>query len=444
MIDTAFPTNAKYSVTEVFTPTTPARVTFIDRVSVNDKLVDALTTPGMQLVVFGHSGTGKTTLLANKLKQLYSTHITTRCMKGTKFSDLIFDAFSQLEIFYKSETSLSSKSVSGFDLTAKYLEISSKISFSRSGERSDKLAPLIPPQLAPQTLGRFLGEAKACWVLEDFHKISATEKIYLSQMMKVFMDMADDFPLLKVIVIGAVDTGREVVECDPEMKNRVAEIPVELMTDDEILSIVKKGEDSLNIEIPESLRKFIVLHANGLPATCHHICLKICRAAGIYETCPSRIGITKSHCDVGLSQYVDGCSDSIKAVFDNALKDRRRSRFQQPSFVLFALTFFDMDGMSRQGILQRIRLTESSFPEQSLKTLLEKLISFEYGNILRYDANSAKYSFTDPVYKAYAMARLKHEQKSSTSTSAVNIAEILEELSNLLSRVKSRPQVSPI
>ena len=55
-----------YDVYDVFTPSQPAKLSFIDRDSINDSLVNALNTPGKQIVVYGHSGSGKTTLLSNK------------------------------------------------------------------------------------------------------------------------------------------------------------------------------------------------------------------------------------------------------------------------------------------------------------------------------------------------------------------------------------------
>ena len=58
------------------------------------------------------------------------------------------------------------------------------------------------PQLTPQALGRFLGAQKACWVLS--HKIDDDEKAKLSQLMKVFMDLSDEYPELKIIALGAV------------------------------------------------------------------------------------------------------------------------------------------------------------------------------------------------------------------------------------------------
>ena len=41
----------KFRVTDVFTPTLPAKFAFVERQALNDQLVDALVTPGKQVVV---------------------------------------------------------------------------------------------------------------------------------------------------------------------------------------------------------------------------------------------------------------------------------------------------------------------------------------------------------------------------------------------------------
>ena len=129
---------------DVFTPTKPARIAFVERDSVNDKLVNSLTTPGKQIVVYGHSGTGKTTLLANKLTQLYERHITTRCMKGLKFEQLLLDAFDQLSPFYTQERQTVMKTSTGIDLGASYLMLQAKISGSTSTDKGEKQTRLLP------------------------------------------------------------------------------------------------------------------------------------------------------------------------------------------------------------------------------------------------------------------------------------------------------------
>ena len=206
----------KHDVRDVFTPTKPAILTFVERKAINEKLVDSLRTPGKQLVVYGHSGSGETTLLINKLFQLYENHITTRCMSGLNFDQIIIDAFDQLNQYYISEETRTIKSGISGSLSAEYIGIKAKIDLSLSEDFQTKQHRIIPPQLTPQKLASFIGSAGCCWVLEDFHKIDDGEKKKLSQIMKIFMDMAVDYNDLKIIAIGAVGTAREVVAYDSE------------------------------------------------------------------------------------------------------------------------------------------------------------------------------------------------------------------------------------
>lgn len=398
---------------DVFTPTRPARIAFVERDSVNDKLVNSLTTPGKQIVVYGHSGTGKTTLLVNKLTQLYENHITTRCMKGLKFDQLILDAFDQLAPYYIQERQFILKSTTGVDLGATYKMLQAKITSSLSRDESEKQSRILPPQLTPQTLGRFLGAQRACWVLEDFHKIDESEKEKLSQLMKVFMDLSDEYPDLKIIALGAVDTARQVVDYDPEMRNRVAEIQVSLMTEKEVMAIIEKGERALNIKFSAAIKQLVSRHSNGLASVCHHLCLNMCNAAGINETISGdAIQLTRDHCESAVKMYVEEASDSVKSAFDKALKQRRKTQYENSKLIIQALSKLNEGGAARHDILRKIQEYEPKYPEANLKYLLPKLCTLEYGGIIRHDSTSGKYSFSDPIYRAYALAHFQSKSES--------------------------------
>ena len=73
---------------------------FVPRPGLSDQLVNALNTPGMQVVVYGESGSGKSTLLSNKLEEIHAKCITTRCTSETTFSELLLDAFDRLSPYY--------------------------------------------------------------------------------------------------------------------------------------------------------------------------------------------------------------------------------------------------------------------------------------------------------------------------------------------------------
>jgi hypothetical protein len=328
-------------------------------------------------------------------------------MKGLTFDQLILDAFDQLGPYYVSESSASNKKAASVELASSYQILSAKISSGNSYEKTEKSVRIIPPQLTPQALGKFLGAAKACWVLEDFHKIDASEKQRLAQLMKVFVDMADDYSDLKIVAIGAVDTARQVVEYDDEMKNRVAEIPVPLMTADEIKEIIKKGEQALNVKFSPKIVGVVARHSNGLASVCHHLCLNMCDAAGISTTVVGKpLELTNEDCEAAVKTYVDEASDSIKSAFAKALKPRRNGE-NNAEIILEALCLMGEEGAARFDLLNRIKRTRVGYPDHRLKFNLGKLCESSYGTILRFDPNSGLYSFSDPIYRAYALARYR-------------------------------------
>lgn len=415
----------KYLTTDVFTPTTSAQLSFVERDAINDRLVNALTTPGKQIVVYGHSGSGKTTLLQNKLKQLYEGEIITRCVSGLSFEQLIADAFDQLAPVYVSESEVSAqRSVSG-ELKLKYSSIEGSLSMLRSSSAKTSQKIVLPPQLTAPTLARFLGAAKRCWVLEDFHKIDNSEKTKLAQMMKVFMDMAAEYPDVRIIAIGAVGTARQVVEYDPEMRNRVAEIEVPLMSKPEVNQIVTKGAHLLNVNIPADVRSSIVNYSSGLASICHQLCLNICQEADLVETCTNSIKIDDVLLRLAVERYLEDASDTLRATFDKALRRHRTVRFDNARLVISALVDGPDTGATHNELLRLIQRSEAGYPPGSLSNTLKKLQGTDRGGIVRCDTTSGRYSFSDPLFRVYAQLLLKKEP-GDVSVLKITIGEMSE------------------
>jgi Cdc6-like AAA superfamily ATPase len=436
-----------FLVSEVFTPATPARVSFVERESVNDKLVNALQTPGKQIVVYGHSGTGKTTLLVNKLDQLYSGHITTRCMKGTTVDELMIKAFDKLDQFYVAEQASTSKNSIDVGIEASYLNVKSQLKGTQQREQSQKTLRVLPIQLSAENLAAFLGEKELCWVIEDFHKVDDAEKTKLSQLMKVFMDCADDYPKVRIIAIGAVETARQVVEFDPEMRNRVSEIEVSLMTEAEISAVIDKGANALNLAFPDTLKRVIAKYSSGLGAACHDLCLKLCNAVGLIETSVDSVVITGDHFEKAITNYVEECSDSIRNQFEKAQKLTRKSSINHGEIILEALSHFDDLGVDRFKLLKQIQKNSPSYSDPVLKKQLQSLLAESKGAVVKLSDNSGLYSFSNPLYRVYALSR--HHKTNGHAVSSISIenvtfADLIKMLERKLVTLSPPPKVMRI
>lgn len=413
---------------DVFTPATPARLTFVDRVSLRQRFEVALCTPGKQVVVFGHTGSGKTSLVQHQLAAHYpSGYVVSRCIKGTTFGELVLDAFDQLDAFYSNEREVATAKTASAKFASKYLAIAGELSGSLSRSNRESETRLLPPQLTPQTLGRLMGFAGRCWVLEDFHKLENEEKTSLAQAMKLFMDLADEFRALKIIALGATDTAREVVALDGEMANRVTELYVPLMNSEEIGRIVALGQERLNVHFPLPVRDGIIKYSNGLPAACHQLCLGMCFAAHVYDTQLRSTELGKDELVVSLRNYIEEAADSLKSAFDRALRRPTGTKYDNTRIVLAAVAQHQDESCLPADLLPLIRRTHTEYPAGQVGKFLKELTCDSRANLLRFDRASGRYSFSNPIFQVYASA-LFHDHDAPRSLDARPNAELMTKM----------------
>lgn len=419
----------KNRLREVFTPSSPAKITFVERDNINNRLVRSLELPGTQIVIYGHTGSGKSTLLENILFRVYEKQINTNCMKGMSFEEIILDAFDQLDSYYTSESTKSNKEVIDSKLITDYLAIKAQLGVIYENNYGEKETRLLPPQLTPQSLGRLLGASGYCWVLEDFHKIEGVDKQKLTQMMKVFTNLSNLYPDLKIIALGAVNTAREVVEFDPEMRKRVSEIHVDLMTDEEIKQIIIKGCDALNVIINEDLQNDIAEYSNGLAAICHKLCYLMCSSAFITQTISDQVEFEATDLQKALADYIKDEEDTIKTAFDRALK------ITSIDNLFRIICHYNQSGAHIEDMYEHAKSKNISITKKKISEDSGKLLTDEFGRIFKYDENSHRYSFTDPFYRVFAKAYLENKD-NSLSRRKMTSEEAIQIINTAFNKVK--------
>lgn len=418
----------EHTVFDVFTPTSQARLNFVDRDSINDQLVDALRTPGKQIVIYGESGSGKSTILQRKLEQLYPDHVTTRCNSATTFDNLLLDAFDQLDRYYIAvttrEDSKSVKAQTGLDFARFRASIEGQLARA-AGATKERI---LPPQLTAQRLGEFMGSVGLCWVIEDFHKVLPEQKRPLAQTLKVFSDLSVTYRALRIVTIGATETAREVVEYDREMANRIAEIQVPMMTDSELREIVMNGQHMMNIEMQPIVGDIIGLSA-GLAAVCHHLALNACLTRGIEVTSPGVVTLDEEDLAAAMRRYVEESSDTLKATFDRALARYRVKKFDNCRLILVAIANGPITGMLHAEVLAAIRVQYRSYPAGNLALYTRQLMSPERGSVLRRGIDG-RYRFSEPLYHTYAQLSLGITSRPAQQRVLAILKQIIQETLN--------------
>lgn len=397
------------TINDIFTPNTVARLTYINRNNIEEDLEKYLELPGKQIILYGHSGSGKTTLLTNKLKDRSVNFIRTHCESGTTFNDLLLQAFDELNRYYVLEKNISSTYTISSEAKAEFKFIGLKIGESNGVSFGTKSERIVPIQLTPQKLARFLGEIDSVWIIEDFHKVSEIEKKRIADVVKIFIDIANEFSKVKIICIGAVGTARELIELDNNLNNRVAELFVPLLTNNEIKSLVGKGFDLLNVKIDSDLKDKIVYYSNNLASITHQICYDICFHSGIKKSRFFTDQLNNNAFKIAVNSYVRKNSDTFTKIFNTIVCQSYGWN------VLKTFEFSEKEYLSFNEIKNKIPFKKRPDDEE-LRSYLNQLGTLEYKEIIRYDKSLQKYSISSPFFSAFLKMKFALEQNEQRDT----------------------------
>lgn len=393
-----------YNLEEVFTPNTVAKLTYIRRDGLDRDIEDYINIPGKQIFVYGHSGSGKTSLLRNKLNDLKRDFIITHCESKTTYEELLLQAFDKLEKFYILEKTNSRTNSKNINLKNDYFSINGLI---QNGNEL-KQSRIVPLQLTAQKLAGFLGEAKTIWIIEDFHKLGESEKKKIADVVKIFVDAANDYPFVKIICIGAVGSARELIDLDSNLSNRVAELFVPLLKDQEIEQLIKIGLKLLNIFVEETLIEKIIYYSNNLASVTHGLCLDICSENDIKEAGVLMKKLDEDSFFRAVNSFVRKNSDSFKKIFD---------QISSKDFGWYILKTFERsekESLSLKQIYDSINSKKR--PEKLvLEEYLNLLSTLEYREILKFDQSSKEYRISSPLFMTFIkmkMALDKSEQSA--------------------------------
>ncbi len=392
-----------YSLEEVYTPNTSAKLTYIKRGIIENDLEKYISLPGKQIFIYGHSGSGKTTLLRNKLKELNQNFIKTHCETNSTFNEILLQAFDNLNRFYISEKSSNSKYTISSQIKAEYNHISSSINASTSISEEQKTVRIVPPQLTPQKLASFLGEIDCVWIIEDFHKVAQEEKQRIVDVIKIFIDSANDFNKVKIICIGAVGTARELIELDDNLNSRVAELYVPLLTNNEINKIVSKGNNLMNIKMSENLIEKIVYYSNNLASITHQICYDLCFEKSIRQSSIWKRKLDDDEFKTAVNSFVRKNSDTFNKLYESILCQSYGWN------ILKTFDYKEKEYLTFEEIKRGIPNDKKPNSEE-LEDYLSQLGSSKYNEIIRFDRNSKKYSISTPFFRAFLKMKLALEQ----------------------------------
>ncbi|MCK9793304.1 ATP-binding protein [Isoptericola sp. 4D.3] len=399
---------SKRSPEQVFTPKTIVSREMFERRNeedldgnpgLQDILRDALREQGGQVVIFGDTGVGKSSLMRYAAEDELMKTVVVECISSKSYVDLLEDALRKLvevkEIRRTSTRSASAQAEAG--ATLKML-VTIKGTLTGSRGKSSEYEVVEKPLIDALVAAMQASDVRIL-VLDNFQNVKDDEtRLLVAQTMELLSDRASATGDIKCVVIGIADDAPSLIAGSGSFRRRITEVGVPRMPDEEIREILTRGFRLLGVRADSSVLNDLVFYSDGFPFFAHLLGLQLSRWA---RTQPDAV-LVDADIDRGLKRAIKAVDRSYAEKVDRAVE--RGGDIQPRKTILRILANSDRRTWKSADVIAawegEIGPREAY---QFLHVALAALMDEKHGAVLKRTGsrNRYTYQFADPHMRPY-------------------------------------------
>jgi len=399
---------------DVFTPATPVQEDMFAarrHADLEDRVNLALAQLGRQVVLYGDTGVGKTSLVWHLARTRKFRMERVEC--GSTFDDLMAEAVSLVEP--RRETGRS-------DSEATHVEAGVGLpgGIAKGGAKTDRGTTTETRPIGRSAAAEMIDALERHHVdvlfLDNFENVNTASHRYqtahsIAQLLKSLADRAADGKQhLKVVVAGIPEASESLVALDDATARRTAQIEVPRMPDIELDQILARGEKKLGISFGGLARHMILAYSDGFPYYTHLLALHSSRRS----LSDGRRQVDLADFDAALDEILADCDLQIRTSYMRAVETTGEVRIRKS--ILEAIALYNEVEVTfkaiREGFLQLHPSYQTTARLNFLSTAIHPLKD-QYGVLNDRGLPKSKrnlYRFTNPLMRAYVRLRARQEQ----------------------------------
>ncbi|WP_414586494.1 hypothetical protein [Scytonema sp. PCC 10023] len=277
-----------YQIDSVYGIARDIPLNYVERHEVDEKLKENLNR-NRHIVIYGSSKQGKTSLRKHCLdsKDYIIIQCSNRWELANIHSAILKAAGYQIEQSVKKTASGKQKITAHFEGQTGFFDII-KGKASTSGEAEHGKSTEITQRnldLDPEDVNDVIAALKAIdfkkyIVLEDFHYLSTETQKDFAVALKAFHEGSK----FCFIIIGVWLEENRLIVYNGDLTGRVIAVDADKWTSNELLSVIDKGAELLNIQFSKEFKQTLIRESYDSVYIVQEVCAKACREKGISET----------------------------------------------------------------------------------------------------------------------------------------------------------------
>ena len=364
-----------------------------------DNLQDALREAGGQVILYGDTGVGKSSLLRYAAADEGMEVVAVECLSSKSYEDLVEDAIRKL-VDIKEISRTTKTSVGGS------VEAEGKVKFLVSikgrlfGERqSGKEFEVVEETPIDALLSAMQASGTQLLVLDNFQNITHRETRHLvAQTMEFLADRSAESGDIKAVIIGIAEDAPSLIGGSGSFRRRATEIGVPRMPDDEIRAVLTRGFQLLDIEVDSRILDRLVFYSDGFPYFAHLLGLHLARWARRGNSG----ALNEADVDKALKRAVNSVDRSYAERLEKAFE--AGGDIQPRKTILRILAESERREWKSADVIaawEEVHGKRDAY--QFLHVALAALLDEKHGKVLRRKGTRNKYiyQFDDPYMRPY-------------------------------------------
>lgn len=352
-------------------------------------VADAVTHPGLHVVLYGERGVGKTSLaniLTDFLSEVLLSAAKVNCGQGDTFSDVIRRSVTALRF-------QATRALPGFGRDEEEVIIG--------------LEQHLPPpgqDIAPDAAAELLSQLPpyVVVIVDEFDRLPLAATAAFADLVKALSDRG---AASTILLVGVAEDVNDLIGMHASVERCLRQIRLQRMSDDEIREIIFKGLERADFAIEQTAQEYIVRVTQGFPQYAHLLAQNSARAA--LDVGSDVIGT--QHVIAGMNVAVRYADQSHRDAYFKAVTGTKKQNLWSEVVAACALAESDERGyfssravqdqlseiLGRPVIQQTVAFHLGKLTEVSRGPLLERI-----GPERRY-----RYRFISPLMRPFILMK---------------------------------------